>query len=122
MTEFLLIGGDIETHLLIGFDFLFSENKEAVQDMLKDNGIETQFAVAEFIVTMGMFLIMFGEHLVMALQHHHGEMDASFNSVSPESTDDERQKLIDQHHSGDEGHDHHRQHHENQGYKNGMLL
>ncbi len=86
--------------------------------MLSDNGIETQFAVAEFIVTMGMFLIMFGEHLVMALQHHHGEMDASFNSHSSEGQGDrdERQRLIDWQHSGheDHGHPHHHKHQDNE--------
>ena len=100
----------------------FSEIKETVDEMLKDNGVKTQFPVAEFIVTMGFFLIMFMEHLVMSLQHRHGEVDSSFNSSSREqSSADERRKLIDWHNSGHEGQDHYH-HHENQDYENGMLF
>ena len=96
----------------------FSENKETVDEMLKDNGVKTQFPVAEFIATMGFFLIMFVEHLVMSLQHRHGEVDSSSRE---QSSADERRKLIDWHNSGHEGQDHYH-HHENQDNQNGMLI
>ncbi len=80
--------------------------------MLNNHGVKTQFAVAEFIITMGMFLIMFAEHLAMTLQHQR-KTDTSYNLNSSGSLGKERQKLIEGHNNTN--------HHENQDYETGMF-
>ena len=61
---------------------LVPEVREDVVDMLQQYGQPTDFAVAEFIISGGFFIIMFLENLVMVAQHHnhHGEGFESIES------------------------------------------
>ena len=80
------------------FLHLFPEVKEGMEELLTERGVETTFPITEFMVTGGMFVIMFIEHLVMTVQHHHG--DVSFPS-SGENSYEETQPLF--HSNKDEG-------------------
>ena len=73
---------------------LFPEVKEMMDELLQKGGINTPFPITEFMVTGGMFVIMFIEHLVMTVQHHKG--DVSFPSTV-ENSYNEEQRLC---HSG----------------------
>ncbi len=68
---------------------LFPEVKEMTQQVLNDYKFKTKFAVAEFMISMGFFLVMFLEHLVMSLQHHHGDVD-----LESENDKDETNPLL----------------------------
>ena len=67
---------------------LFPEVKEMMDELLQKGGINTPFPVTEFMVTGGMFVIMFIEHLAMTVQHHKG--DVSFPSTTENSYDEEQ--------------------------------
>ena len=49
---------------------LIPDVREDVQDLLTEWNITTNFAVAEFIISIGFFIILLIETLVMVLQHH----------------------------------------------------
>ena len=72
------------------FLHLLPEVKEGMEALLEERGVETSFPITEFMVTGGMFVIMFIEHLVMTVQHHQG--DVSFPSSS-ENSYEEKQPL-----------------------------
>ena len=76
------------------FLHLLPEVKEGMEALLEERGVKTSFPITEFMVTGGMFVIMFIEHLVMTLQHHQGDM--SFPSSS-ENSYEEKQPLCHSH-------------------------
>ena len=76
------------------FLHLLPEVKEGMEALLEERGVKTSFPITEFMVTGGMFVIMFIEHLVMTLQHHQG--DISFPSSS-ENSYEEKQPLCHSH-------------------------
>lgn len=47
---------------------LIPESREGVDGFLKDAGISTNFALSEFIISAGFFIVMFVEHVVMVFR------------------------------------------------------
>lgn len=75
------------------FLHLLPEVQEGMAELLEAWSVTTSFPVAEFMVTAGMFVIMFIEHFVMMVQHHYG--DVSFPSSDENSYSEEQQPLCD---------------------------
>ena len=53
---------------------LLPEVNESFEDVVADLNIHTNFAVGEFVVSIGFFLVMLIEHVIMSLQHHHNDI------------------------------------------------
>ena len=83
---------------------LLPEVGEIVDEIIQEANIESSFPIAEFIVSVGFFLIMLLEHLVMSLQHK-GHGSESFTSpLLQESTASESNPQSNRYGSISEGH------------------
>ena len=90
------------------FLHLLPEVGEIVDELLQEANIESSFPVAEFIVSVGFFLLMLLEHLVMSLQHtDHGSELPTSPPLLQESTASESNAQSNRYGSISEGHHNH---------------